>query len=411
MHTISNGANSRGAANGRYQTGAGRGRLSSRPPLVSNVLVSASVSARFECHRHIVGLMMALVAKNRGRMQNISEFSGAPWHATPQGGPSRYCPGDEPKQLPRVRGELTLGQRQLNTIFGNSPPRTLKAGEILGATTGSSDAIWRLRTGWACQFHDFTNGGRAIVDVYLPGDVLGLDAIFGTRPLDQISTLSTVTIETIPAAAAMSELMASRPTALYVAWLLSRRQRRADRLLAALCCLDARGRLATMMLDFYTRLRRRRLIAGSVYSLPLTQTNIGDYLGLTVVHISRVLRRLRDARIVTLEKHCVTIHDLELLTRLAENAETVNSSTTIGERSFTKMVLPAERQPFPTVNLGQSGYSQLAGFPVGAGRTGNLTRATSPSVETTVRANAADHAVGYTASDVHDVSTIICTNS
>jgi CRP/FNR family transcriptional regulator, anaerobic regulatory protein len=356
--------------------------------------------------------MKALVARNRGgRMQEISSFSGAPWDATLQGGPSRYRPGDESKQSQPVRGELTLGQRQLNTIFGSSPPRMLKAGEILGAAADSSDAICRLRAGWACQFRDLANGGRAIVDIYLPGDVFGLDAILGTRTLEEISTLTAVTIEAIPAAEALIELMAYRPIALYVAWLLGQRQRRSDRLLAAISCLDARGRLAMMMLDFYTRLRRRKLIAGSVYNLPLTQTQIGDYLGLTAVHINRVLRALGDARIVSLEKHSVTIHDLELLTRLAENAETVNSSTTIGERSFTKMVLPAERQPFPTFNLGQSGFSQLAGFPVGAGRTGNLTRATSPSVETTVRANAADHAVGYTASDVNDVSTIICTNS
>jgi CRP-like cAMP-binding protein len=273
-------------------------------------------------------------------MQNISKFSGGPWDATPQGGPGRYPPGDEPKQLPRVRGELILGQRQLNTMFGNSPRRMLKAGEILGAALGSSDAICRLRGGWACQFRDLANGGRAIVDVYLPGDVLGLDAILGTRPVEEISILSTVDIETISAAAAMIEFMASRPTALYVAWLLSRRQRRSDRLLAALSCLDARGRLATMVLDFYTRLRRRRLIAGSEYNLPLTQTQIGDYLGLTVVQINRTLRALRDARIVTLEKHCVTIHDLELLTGLADNRERMTSSTIVGDRSSTEIALP-----------------------------------------------------------------------
>jgi CRP-like cAMP-binding protein len=276
-------------------------------------------------------------------MQNITRFPCASWDATPQGGPGRYGPGDKPKQSQRIRGELTLGQRQLNTIFGSSPPRILKAGEILGAAAGSSDAICRLRAGWACQFRDLANGGRAIVDVYLPGDVLGLDAILGTRPLEEISTLSTVTIETIPAAAAMIELMTSGATALFVAWLLSRRQRRADRLLGALSCLDARGRLATIMLDFYTRLRRRRLIAGSIYNLPLTQTQIGDYLGLTAVHINRALRALRDARIVTLEKHCVTIHDLELLTSLADNREGMNSSTMVGERSSTEIALPAAK--------------------------------------------------------------------
>jgi CRP-like cAMP-binding protein len=301
-------------------------------------------------------------------MQKLSKVPDAPWDATPQAGRDRCRIGDEPKQAQGVRGELTVGQRQLNTIFSGSPPRALEAGEILGAAIGASDAIYRLRAGWACEFRDFANGARAIVDVYLPGDVLGLDAIFGTRPLEEISTLSTVTIETIPAAAAMIELMGSRPTALYVAWLLSRRQRRADRLLAALSRLDARGRLATMMLDFYTRLRRRRLIAGVVYNLPMTQTQIGGYLGLTVVHINRVLRALRHARIVTLEKHCVTIHDLELLKSLAENGEIVNSRTIVAERSLTEIALPAAKAALfgPLIDSDQSGCSQLARSPVGA---------------------------------------------
>jgi len=304
---------------------------------------------------------MALVAKNCGRMQNLSKISGAPWDATPQVRPDPFRTGDEPKQSQRVRGELTIGQRQLNTIFGGSPTRVLEAGEILGAAIGASDVICRLRAGWACEFREFANGTRAIVDVYLPGDVLGLDAIFGTRPLEEISTLSTVTIETIPTAAAIIELTGSRQTALYVAWLLSRRRRRADRLLAALSCLDAQGRLATMMLDFCTRLRRRRLIAGLVYNLPMTQTQIGDYLGLTVVHINRVLRALRHARIVTLEKHCVTIHDLELLKSLAENGETVNSRTIVGERFLTEIALPAAKAALsePLIYSNQSGCPQL----------------------------------------------------
>ena len=295
-------------------------------------------------------------------MQKIVKISGAPWDASPQRGPDQCPTCDEPKQSQRVRRELTVGQRQLNMTFGGSPRRVLEAGEILGAAVGSSGAICRLRAGWACEYRDFPNGARAIVEVYLPGDVLGLNAIFGTRPLDEISTLSTVTIEMIPAAAAMIELMGSPPTGLYVAWLLSRRQRRADHLLAALSYLDARGRLATMILDFYTRLHRRKLIAGSVYNLPMTQTQIGNYLGLTVVHINRVLRALRQARIVTLEKHCVTIHDLELLRSLAENgeAETVNPRTNVGERSLTQIPLRSQSSPIRTSNSNWIQISRVA---------------------------------------------------
>jgi hypothetical protein len=61
------------------------------------------------------------------------------------------------------------------------------------------------------------------------------------------------------------------------------------------------------------------LVTGSTYNLPLTQVQIGHYLGLTVVHINRVLRSLRDERTVNFEKHCVTILDLERLTTLAQS--------------------------------------------------------------------------------------------
>ena len=223
-----------------------------------------------------------------------------------------------------LRDQLVLGKRKLKAIFGSLPSRTLRAGELLGGA-GASDQIYRLRAGWACQFRDLANGRRAIIDVYLPGDVIGLDGVAHARPLEEVLTLTAVIIEPIPAEDALVELMADRSIALYIAFLLGLRQRRSDGLLAAISSLDARGRLAMMLLDFYTRLRRRKLISGSIYNLPLSQVQIGNYLGLTVVHINRVLRSLRSEQIVDLEKHCVTILDLERLTIIARNGRTVGS--------------------------------------------------------------------------------------
>jgi CRP-like cAMP-binding protein len=209
-----------------------------------------------------------------------------------------------------------LGQSKLRTILGSSPLRTLKPGELLGAA-GSSDNIYRLRAGWACQFHDWDNGQRVILDICLPGDIIGIDAGVYTRPLE-ILTLTAATVEAIPAEDLL-ELMTDRSIALYIAFLFGQRQRRTDRLLTAISCLDARGRLAMMLLDFYKRLRRRKVISGLIYNLPLTQVQIGNYLGLTVVHINRVLGSLRGERIVDLEKHCVTILDLQRLALLSQN--------------------------------------------------------------------------------------------
>jgi CRP/FNR family transcriptional regulator len=233
--------------------------------------------------------------------------------------------------------ELTLGQRKLRAKFENVSPQFRKGGELL-----SGDEIYHLQTGWACQFGSLSNGGRAIVDVFLPGDMIGLDSALHTWPPEGMVTLTAVTMRAITAEDALLDLMAYRPAALYVSWLLAQRQQRADRRLAAISCLDAPGRLSMMVLDLYTRLKRRKLITGSTYNLPLTQVQIGHYLGLTVVHINRVLRSLRAAGIVNLEKHCVTILDLERLTRLAENGGIVSSSGAgVGECSLIEIVAPA----------------------------------------------------------------------
>ena len=266
------------------------------------------------------------------RVPEVTTLPGTPSGSARQRERSEQAAHHDLRRSERVHSELALGRRKLRTVFGNSAPRTLKAGEILGTASDSDGEIYHLRTGWACQFSALANGCRAIVDVYLPGDVIGLDTLLRTRPLENVLTLTSAAVETIPAPDALIELMADRPTALFVTWLLSERQRRADRLLAAISGLDARGRIALMVLDFYARLRRQKMITGSTFSLPLTQAQIGHYLGLTMVHINRVLRSLRDERIVTVEKHCVTILDLDRLTSLAQNAERGSGNMGIGDR-------------------------------------------------------------------------------
>jgi CRP-like cAMP-binding protein len=169
--------------------------------------------------------------------------------------------------------ELTLGQRKLRAKFENVSPQFRKAGELL-----PGGEIYHLQTGWACQFESLSNGSRAIVDVFLPGDMIGLDGALHTWRPEEMLTLTAVTMRAILAEDALLDLMAYRPAALYVAWLLSKRQQRADLRLAAISCLDAPGRLAMMLLDFYTRLRRKKLITGSIYNLPLTQVQIAHYV-------------------------------------------------------------------------------------------------------------------------------------
>jgi CRP/FNR family transcriptional regulator, anaerobic regulatory protein len=227
--------------------------------------------------------------------------------------------------------ELTLGRRKLTTAFGTLPPRALKPAEFVTAASDNR-AIFRLRAGWAYHYRDVPNAKSVILDVYIPGDVIGLDTLFRRQqPLPRVSTLTSATVtltsgtvtltsatvEVIPAECGLIDIMVERSTALYIFWLLDQRQRRAERHLAANTRFEPMARLGMMILDFYWRLRRRKLITGSAYNLPLTQPQIADYLGLSAVHVNRVLRSLREEHVVDLNRNCVTILDIKRLMALA----------------------------------------------------------------------------------------------
>jgi CRP-like cAMP-binding protein len=220
-----------------------------------------------------------------------------------------------------MRGSLLQGMQQLEARFRATLPITLRAGEVFAAVAGSPQRMYRLQTGWACQYKELANCRRAIIDVYLPGDFIGLDAFFGTRFPDNVRALTSVEVWAIDSEKILGELLGSQSNALYFTWLLGRRQQRTNHLLTAISSLDARGRLAAMMLDFYKRLYARKLITERIYTMPLTQQHIGEYLGLTVVHVNRVLRSLRRDRIALLKENYGTILDLERLRQLVRVRE------------------------------------------------------------------------------------------
>jgi CRP/FNR family transcriptional regulator len=230
------------------------------------------------------------------------------------------------------------GQRIIDAAFGKLSPRRIPAGTRLFGSDGGGDLVYRLSGGWACRAVDWLDGRRAIVEIYLPGDMVGLEAAVLGRPVDEIIAVTALAVQAIDAQM-LAELMAQPPAAAAILWLRAGQQRRVDRLAAALARRDAHERLALMLVDLYDRLCERGLVTGSSYPLPLTQQQIGDHLGLTLVHVNRVLRSLREKEIVSVDRHVVTIRDLDRLRQLAASARTARGFLT--ERS------PGSREPRP----------------------------------------------------------------
>jgi CRP-like cAMP-binding protein len=77
-------------------------------------------------------------------------------------------------------------------------------------------------------------------------------------------------------------------------------------------------RTAHLLLELGLRLQLVGLGSERGYTCPLNQSFLADALGLTAIHVNRVLRQLRERDLVTFREGHVDFHDLERLRDLAE---------------------------------------------------------------------------------------------
>src|SRR5262249_47883033 len=81
---------------------------------------------------------------------------------------------------------------------------------------------------------------------------------------------------------------------------------------------DARTRTAHLFCELAVRLKRVGLVNGSSFELPLTQIDLADALGVTPIHMNRVLARFRKEGLISVNGRSVTIPDWKALVAIGE---------------------------------------------------------------------------------------------
>lgn len=214
--------------------------------------------------------------------------------------------------------DLLIGQCKLLDALSRGRRNFADRGaRLLGNNENEAD-ILLLRGGFACASLVLTNGRRAIRDILIPGDIIGLDHIL-VRPIDEFTAASRLEYSSLPSSE-VRRLMADYAAALAICGYLVEARWRASRLAMAIGRLDAQARLCLFLADIYDRLRHRDLINRPTFALPLTQEQIADHLGLTIVHVNRTLRRLREEEVVIMDRQTVVIPDVDRLRAVAEEA-------------------------------------------------------------------------------------------
>lgn len=235
-----------------------------------------------------------------------------------------------------IHDDIAHGRRAFADALRRLEAAVFAAGSVLD---GDYDGVFLLRTGWACRSRELPDGRRVILDFHLPGELAGLGSLLLARPRDTLRTLTAVRCTVMPLAV-LRRLQEDPCIALYLLSAMGEMQWRLDRRAVALARMEAHERVAMMLLDFYDRLRRRQLAAACSFNLPLTQRHMADYLGLTVVHVNRMLRRLREERIAIIDRDMAMIRDLPRLRVLAGAAKSfaVPDATPPADEALARLV-------------------------------------------------------------------------
>jgi len=163
------------------------------------------------------------------------------------------------------------------------------------------------------------DGEREIVSILMPGDFIDLQNLFLEESDHDVQALTRITVAEI-AIPALREAVAQCPriasalwtevlieASIHREWLLNIGRR------------NAKMRLAHLLCEYAARLRASSMMAeDDGYELPMTQEQIGDALGLTPVHVNRVLKSLETEGLITRRKRQIGVADWHALRDAAE---------------------------------------------------------------------------------------------
>jgi len=187
--------------------------------------------------------------------------------------------------------------------------RRWRAGTML-LTEGRTSGPQFVLSGWVCGQRVLRDGRRQIFDFVLAGEGFGFGARAETHERQAFVTLTAV--DTVDAAAVFEDAGTETPSGLrraVRAMLAHEDARRFDHIVR-LGRLTAYEKAAHFILEMQ---QRSGAAEARSFPLPLTQETMADALGLSVVHLNRVLRQLRAANLVQVRGGVAIVHDPKAL--------------------------------------------------------------------------------------------------
>jgi CRP-like cAMP-binding protein len=180
-----------------------------------------------------------------------------------------------------------------------------------------------LNQGMAIRYKVLHDGRRQVLGLILPGDVIGFPGVLFDTALYSIASLGPSIACPIPFTTVFDLFRGHPKLASALFWLVGHEAALFAEHLVGVGRQSAYERVAHLILELLLRLQIIGQADAQSYVLPLTQELMADMLGLSVPHVNRTLRRLREDRLISFDGNRVTCHDVAALSRLAD-FDTVN---------------------------------------------------------------------------------------
>jgi CRP-like cAMP-binding protein len=224
--------------------------------------------------------------------------------------------------------ERLLRKLQLSTLLDADDVKAIERLPIMVREVAAHNPIVRegerpvqcclLIDGFLCRSKTTDAGKRQILSIHITGEIPDLQSLHLHVMDHDLTTLSRCTVGLIPHDA-LRTLTRERPTVAEALW----RETLIDAAVFREWIVNvgrraAVVRLAHLLAEIGTRLQAMDLAPGDRFELPMTQLDIADALGLTPVHVNRVVQELRREGLLELRKHSVSLPDLPRLKELGD---------------------------------------------------------------------------------------------
>lgn len=189
--------------------------------------------------------------------------------------------------------------------------RRVAAGDEIVREGEATQWVCALLEGLACRYRALPDGRRQIMAYLIPGDLLDLHGLLMGEMDHSICALTPCKITLAPHQKVL-EAMDQHVAISRALW----RDTLVDAALArewlvGLGRRSAYSRIAHLLSEVTERLDAAGLGDGQAFELPLTQQELADSLGLSLVHVNRVLQRLRANGLIGLGRGVLQIQDRE----------------------------------------------------------------------------------------------------